>query len=270
MDLVAVTFLAILSLTLASILAFANSKLKVFEDPRIDNVEEMLPGANCGACGFPGCRAFAEKVVTGEIQPSGCPVGGPETAEYIANYLGVDPGSMVRKVARLLCAGDYHVAKQYGEYKGYESCRAATVVSGGPKACSYGCIGLGDCEIACTFDAIKMSRGKLPIVDADKCTACNDCVEICPKDLFELVPINQHLLVQCKSQLAGDDILEMCSVACTACERCVADAPEGLLYMKNNLIFFRFQLHWLFCAVRQELLPGLKNNSFLKFITCSL
>ncbi len=231
----AILFLAGLSVVLAVILAIAHSRLKVFEDPRIENVEEMLPGANCGACGLPGCRAFAEKVVKGEVMPSECPVGGPETANFVANYLGIEAGSAIRKVARLRCAGGKDVAKQAALYSGYESCRAAAAVTGGPKACVYGCLGLGDCVDVCDFNALFMGPTSIPIVDSDNCTACGDCVEICPKDLYELTPINQHLFVQCKSVLEGDEMLEDCKVACTGCARCAADAPEGLITMKNNL-----------------------------------
>jgi ferredoxin len=162
-------------------------------------------------------------------------VGGPDTAKVVANYLGIDAGSSVRKVARLLCAGGTDVAGKSADYSGYESCRAAAAVSGGPKACTYGCLGLADCEVVCDFDAIKMSPTGLPFVNATKCTACGDCVEVCPKNLFELIPLNQHLIVQCKSVVEGDEILELCEVACTACTRCAADAPEGLIDMKNNL-----------------------------------
>ncbi len=231
----AVLFIGGLSIFLAGVLAFANRKLAVQEDPRIDTVTDMLPNANCGACGKPGCRAFAEAVVLGEQQPSDCTVGGADTAEKVASYLGIDPGSSVRKVARLMCAGGTDVAEQAANYVGAESCRAAAAVAGGPKECTYGCLGLADCEVACTFDAISMMPNALPFVNATKCTACGDCVAACPKGLFELIPINQHLLVQCKSQLAGDEILEGCEVACTACSRCAADAPEGLIEMKNNL-----------------------------------
>lgn len=231
----AILFLFGLSVALATILAIANSKLKVEEDPRIDVVAEMLPGANCGACGLPGCRAFAENVVTGKVKPTDCPVGGVDTANYIANYLGIDAGSFVKKVARLLCAGGSDVAVEAGEYEGVTSCRAAAAVTGGPKACVYGCLGLADCMEVCTFGAIHMSPTNLPIVDIEKCTACGDCVEVCPKDLFVLMPLNRHLIVQCKSLLEGDEALEQCQVACTACGRCAADAPEGLIEMKNNL-----------------------------------
>lgn len=231
----AIGFILMLSVVLAIVLAIANSKLAVYEDPRIDVVEAMLPGANCGGCGLPGCRAFAEGVVKGELTPGKCPVTGSEGATYIANYLGIEAGQEEKKVARLLCAGGTDVALQIGEYEGFSSCRSAAVVTGGPKACAYGCLGLGDCEEACTFDAIYMAPNGLPIVDLDKCTACGDCVRICPKGLFELMPVSRGLIVQCKSLLEGEEAESVCKVACTACGRCVADAPSGLLEMKNNL-----------------------------------
>ena len=233
--LIAIIFIGGLSLLLALIIAIASEKFIVYEDPRIDVVTDMLPGANCGACGQPGCHAFAEVLVAGKAQPSGCTVGGPDNAAQVAEYLGVDAGSSVRKVARLLCSGGTDVAVKAADYQGQESCRAAALVAGGPKECTYGCLGLADCEEACTFDAISMMPNGLPFVNAAKCTSCGDCVAVCPKGLFELIPINQHLIVQCKSLLAGDEILDACSVACTACTRCAADAPEGLITMKNNL-----------------------------------
>lgn len=231
----AIGFLLSLASCLAIVLAIANSKLKVFEDPRIDVVADLLPGSNCGACGYPGCRGFAEKVVGGEVQPSGCPVGGADTANAVADFLGVEAGEALKKTARLLCAGGDDVAAQMAEYQGYPTCRAAAIVGGGGKACRYGCMGFGDCRDVCTFDAIIMSPAGLPIIDVEKCTSCGDCVKICPKGIIEIMPIEQQLLVQCKSELEGDEILEQCTVACTACGRCVADAPQGLLTMKNNL-----------------------------------
>lgn len=230
-----ILYLLGLTVLLAIVLAFANKKLAVYEDPRIDDVADMLPGANCGACGLAGCRAFAEQVVDGKIKPGQCPVGGPDTVSFIANYLGIEAGQEEKKVARLLCAGGTDVSHQVAAYEGYPSCRAAAAVSGGPKACSYGCLGLADCMESCTFDAIQMSPTSLPIVDLDKCTACGDCVRACPRDLFEIMPVSQRLIVQCKSLLEGDEAESQCRVACIACGRCVADAPEGLMKMKNNL-----------------------------------
>lgn len=237
--LIAVAFLGGLSVLLAIVLAVANRKLWVFEDPRIDTVSDMLPGANCGACGLPGCRAFAEKVVGGGIQPSECPVGGPDTARFIANFLGIDAGAAEKKVARLLCAGGSDVAVQVGEYEGFSSCRAASTIGGGFKGCTFGCLGLGDCEVACTFDAIKMADNGLPVVLLDACTACGDCVRACPKDLFVIQPVSHCLVVQCKSVLEGEDALEQCKVACTGCGICAADAPEGLITMEHNLPVIR-------------------------------
>lgn len=231
----AIGFLLGLATCLAVILSVAHSKLRVYEDPRIDTVTDMLPGSNCGACGQPGCRAFAERVVAGNERPSGCTVGGQDTANRVAAYLGVEAGEAVKLVARLRCAGGTNVAIQMAEYRGFPSCRSASAAGGGAKGCRYGCLGFGDCMEVCTFDAIRMSPTGLPVVDFDKCTACGDCVDICPKDLFELVSADQHLFVQCKSELEGDDMLELCKVACTACGRCVADGPLGLLTMKHNL-----------------------------------
>jgi electron transport complex protein RnfB len=241
-SLTAIGFLLGLVSALAIVLAVANLKLKVFEDPRIDQVNDMLPGNNCGACGLPGCRAFAEKTVSGEVTPSDCPVGSPDDAQEIADYLGIEAGEAVKRVARLMCAGGNDVAIQMTQYAGHESCRSASAVGGGSKGCRYGCLGFGDCMDVCTFDAIVMGPTGLPIVDPDKCTSCGDCVEICPKALFEIVPLEQRIIVQCKSELEGDEMLETCKVGCTACGKCVADAPQGLLKMKRNLPVFNGEL----------------------------
>ena len=236
MDLIsALLFLAGLCIALAVALALANRWLKVEEDPRIDVVEEALPGANCGACGVPGCRAFAEKVIAGEAMPGECPVGGPEGALYVASILGIDAGSVEKKVARLLCAGGDDVAIQIGDYEGYSSCRAAATVAGGFKGCTFGCLGLADCEVACTFDAISMMPNRLPLVDLEACTACGDCVEACPKDLFVIMPVRQKLVVQCRSILEGEAVTDLCKVGCNGCTRCAADAPVGLIEMEHNL-----------------------------------
>jgi Na+-translocating ferredoxin:NAD+ oxidoreductase RNF subunit RnfB len=212
----------------------ADKKLYVWEDPRIDQVEAMLPLANCGACGCPGCRAFAEKAVKGEIAPGQCTVNTPEGIQRIAQFLKVDAGGAEKRVARLACAGGTHVARQRAHYAGLESCRAAALVSGGGKACSWGCLGLADCQRVCDFKAIHMDATGLPVVTASKCTACGDCVEVCPKDLFSLHPISHRLWVACRNQLNGDLAEAECEVACTACGRCAADAP-GLVSIVNNL-----------------------------------
>jgi Na+-translocating ferredoxin:NAD+ oxidoreductase RNF subunit RnfB len=224
-----------LSLFFGVILAVAYRLLRVDEDPRIQGTEELLPGTNCGACGEPGCLPFAIKLVSGETQASKCTVASSDGIEAIADFLGVDPGEQDKRVARLHCAGGKAQAFQIAEYLGFESCRAAATVSGGGKGCSWGCLGLADCDIACTFDAIHMNGNGLPVVDVDKCTACGDCVAACPKDLFEIVPLNQKLFVQCNSPLEGDAALSLCAVACDACGKCASDAAPDLIRMANNL-----------------------------------
>ena len=224
-----------LTIVLALMLIIANKQLHVHEDPRIDVVDDMLPHANCGACGFPGCRPFAEALVAQKATPGKCTVSSEEGLQQIAAFLGVDVGAGEKIVARLACAGGTNVAQNRARYQGLQSCQAASLVSGGGKGCFWGCLGLGDCAVSCSFDAITMNPHALPVVDEDKCTACGDCVEACPKGLFSLQPQNHRLWVACKNLDEGDDILEDCQVACTACARCAKDAPNGLIEMKDNL-----------------------------------
>lgn len=224
-----------LGVTLGGILAVAYRRLYVFEDPRIDQVEAMLPNANCGACGSPGCRAFAEKVVKGEVEPARCTVSTRAAIVQIANYLGVSAGSQEKRVARLACAGGANVALNHARYTGWQTCRGAALVAGGGKACSWGCLGFGDCARVCQFDAIRMNEHLLPVVDEAKCTACGDCVEICPKQLFSIHPVSHRLWVACRNLLHGEAAEAVCEVACTACGRCAADAPPGLIQIVHNL-----------------------------------
>jgi Na+-translocating ferredoxin:NAD+ oxidoreductase RNF subunit RnfB len=223
------------------VIALVNRKFRVWEDPRIVGVEELLPNTNCGACSRPGCRAFAEAVVAGDQQPSDCTVMSPDAVEDVAGYLGVEAGEANKRVARLLCAGGKDEAHRNADYTGFDSCKAAAAVAGGGKGCTWGCLGLADCERDCLLDAIYMNEDDLPVVIPEKCTACNDCVETCPKDLFELMPLDQKLIVQCKNLVHGDAAEAMCSVACNACSRCVADAEPGLITMVDNLAVIDYE-----------------------------
>ncbi len=232
--LTAVGALGGLALILATGLVVANRTLYVEEDPRFDAVETMLPGSNCGACGFPGCRALAEALVAGDALPGKCTVASEDDRSAIASYLGVDVGAEEKQVARLACAGGSNVARKHAAYVGHQSCRSAALIAGGGKGCFWGCLGLGDCELVCDFDAIVMDRNELPVVIDEKCTACGDCVEICPKDLFSIHPVSHQLWVACKNLEFGDDILEECQVGCTACGRCAKDAPN-VVRIEDNL-----------------------------------
>lgn len=231
----AVLTLGGVGLVFGVLIALAEKKLHVWEDPRLEAVTELLPGTNCGACGYAGCRSFAEGLVGGETAPAGCTQLGVDGVADVADFLGVDAGEAVKRVARLLCAGGVNVAPQRAEYRGLDTCAAASTIAGGGKGCTWGCLGLADCEVSCDYDAIVMNRFGLPVVDPERCTACNDCVEACPLDLFVLMPIEQRLIVQCKSLLEGDEAEALCRVACTACGKCALDAAPGLIEMKNGL-----------------------------------
>ena len=242
MILTAILILGGVGLAFGVLIALANRSLWVWVDPRIEIVAQMLPNANCGACGLPGCRAFAEQAVEGKVSPAQCTVANDDSRRAIAGFLGVEAGHAVKRVARLLCGGGSDVAVQRAEYRGLATCAAAAAVAGGGKGCAWGCLGLADCARVCDFDAIAMSDAGLPIVDPDKCTACGDCVEACPKSLFVLLPLEHRLLVQCKNLVGGDDALEQCRVACTACGKCVLDAAPGLISVTSGVAVVDYDL----------------------------
>jgi len=228
-------FMAGLGFLLAALLGLANRRLYVFEDPRIAAVENMLPHSNCGACGAPGCRQFAELLVQGTKDPGLCTVGKPEELASIATYLGVTVGEHERSVARLACAGGNHVARKRAHYAGLSACRAAQLVSGGGKGCVWGCLGLGDCATVCDFKAITMDDHELPVVDESLCTACGDCVDVCPRKLFSLQPLGHRLWVACANQEKGPAAESECAVICDGCGRCAVDAAPELIRIENNL-----------------------------------
>jgi|ERR1043166_682016 Na+-translocating ferredoxin:NAD+ oxidoreductase RNF subunit RnfB len=242
MILQAILILGGVGLVFGLFIALANRKLWVWEDPRIELVAQMLPNANCGACGLPGCRAFAEQAVERKVAPAQCTVANDSTRQAIAAFLGVEAGAANKRVARLLCAGGSDVARIQAEYRGLSTCAAAAAVAGGGKACAWGCLGLADCQRVCDFAAITMNAAGLPVVDPERCTACGDCVDACPKSLFVLLPLAHRLLVQCKNLVTGNAVLEDCKVACTACGKCVQDAAPGLISVSSGVAVVDYDL----------------------------
>jgi electron transport complex protein RnfB len=238
--LVPILTMTILGFLFSSGLVLAYKKLKVDEDPKIEKVAEILPQVNCGGCGYSGCRAFAEAVVKGNAAVSGCPVGGEETAIQVAEIMGLDAGEMIKKVARLHCRGTIKAAKSRGIYSGIPTCYASHLV-GGNKQCSHGCLGFGDCVKACPFDALYMEADGLPKVREDKCTACGKCVDACPRNLFELHPLAQEILVFCRSEDRGPMARKVCNAACIACGICARACPEAIVMEKNLAVITDFK-----------------------------
>lgn len=221
-------------------LSIANKRLYVEEDPRLAQVIEELPGVNCGGCGLPGCAAFADAVVAGEAEITGCPVNSAEGAEAIAAIMGIEITTSERLIARVLCqGGNYETAKK-GVYHGIETCIGATFAGGGDKLCSYGCIGYGDCVRSCPFDAMYMNDNGLPVVIDEKCTGCGNCVEACPRNIIELHPESHKLFVLCKNQDSPKESRKICTKACIACGICVRLAGEGNMEMKDNLAIVNY------------------------------
>ncbi|MBU0627604.1 MAG: Fe-S cluster domain-containing protein [Nanoarchaeota archaeon] len=218
-------------------LAFASKKFHVKHDPKIDEVISVLPGANCGACGYAGCAAYAEAVVLNkEVPVDLCIPGQKAVADKVAQLLGREAGGKKTKlVAQLKCNGGKNEAGEKYKYNGVETCRSAAILSGGPKSCSYGCIGFGDCVNVCKFNALKMGANGLPVVDKAECVACGACVKACPKGLFKLVPHENKVHVLCSSKDLGKVVIKVCKVGCIACMLCVKACKFDAIHVVDNI-----------------------------------
>lgn len=215
-------------------LSIAAKKFCVKTDPRFDEIIAKLPGANCGACGMPGCIGFAEGLIQGTCTVDKCAVTQEEERAEIADILGVERKVRLKNLACLHCHGGSRVRDRFA-YSGIKDCIAANLVMAGQKECVYGCLGFGTCVRACPFAAITMGEDGLPLVDEDKCTACGKCVAICPKKLFSLVPATHRYLVRCKSLELGKKVMDVCSVGCIGCKKCEKACPHGAIKVVNNL-----------------------------------
>ena len=216
------------------VLAYASKKFAVETDPKIDEVRAVLPGANCGACGYPGCDGLAEAIATGKAPVNACPVGGADVAKKVGEIMGVVAEETERMVARVICGGDCDNAKEKYEYQGIQDCKAAEILAGGSKSCRFGCTGLGTCERLYPFDAIHVVKG-IAVVDEEKCTACGICIENCPKKIIELVPVSKLVRVLCKNTDKGKAVVEVCKVGCIACQKCVKACQFDAMTFENNL-----------------------------------
>ena len=206
-------------------------------NPTRDAIREVLPGANCGGCGYPGCDGCADAIAAGKAPVSACPVGGPAVAEQIAGILGVESNpDEVKLVAQVICQGDTGFCKDKFTYGGLQDCVAATLVSNGNRSCKYACLGLGTCVKACPFGAIHIDEHKrIAVVDPEKCQSCGKCVAACPKHVLELQPVTLPVRLLCRAAEQGMLVSDNCRVGCIGCERCLNACKFGAIRMENHL-----------------------------------
>lgn len=238
--------LSLLGILAAVVLYFVAQKFKVEEDPRIDEVEKMLPGANCGGCGFAGCRGMADALVKNDdISALFCPVGGGDTMKGIAAYLGKAAPEKEPMVATVRCGGVCDKRPRTNTFDGAKSCAVASSLYVGETACAYGCLGYGDCVAACAFDAIHINpETGIAEVDAEKCTACGACVKACPKKIIELRkkwPKNRAVYVSCVSKEKGAAVMKACKAGCIGCGKCEKVCAFGAITIENNLAYIDSQ-----------------------------
>ena len=225
--LAAVLSLGCIGMVAAVALGFAAKKFAVEVDPRELAALEVLPGANCGACGFPGCAGYAKALVSGTVDLNQCPPGGADVVAKLARIMGVEASASAREIAVVLCQGDNRKAQLRYRYLGLEDCNAAQKIAGGPKACPGGCLGLGSCLRACPFGAIEMTADGLAVISREKCTGCRKCISVCPRSVIRMTPYASTVHVLCNSHDKGATVRKYCQVGCIGCHICQKTVPEA-------------------------------------------
>ena len=246
--LIAVIVLGAIGLIAALVLFLCSKKFAVYEDPRIAQVGSLLPGANCGGCGFPGCSGMANALVKGanegSIEGLSCPVGGSETMTQVADLLGMAIANGEPKVAVVRCNGSCEIRPKIAEYNGLRSCAAMNACGAGETGCGYGCLGCGDCVNACQFGAIAINEATgLPEVDDNKCTACGACTKVCPRNIIELRKKgvkNRRVYVGCVNKDKGAVSMKACKQSCIGCGKCEKECPFGAITIENNCSYIDF------------------------------
>ena len=251
--LIPVLILAGMGLILGAMLGIAAKIFAVKKDERIEAIEALLPGANCGGCGYPGCSGYANAIVKDGVSVSLCSAGGDEAALKIGEIMGVEVSKGEKMVARVFCSGAYDKASVKLSYKGFADCFAAKRMAGGPKECQYGCIGLGSCMGVCKFDAIHIENG-VAVVDEEKCVACGACVNKCVQNLIRLVPYDKKHGVLCSNHDRGAVAKNLCSVSCVGCKLCEKNCPEGAVTIKDNLSVIDYE-KCVDCGICSEKCP---------------
>jgi len=232
-----------LGLFFGLILAVAEKKFEVETDQRFEELKNILPGANCGGCGYTGCGIFAQALLDGDADIDGCPAGGSEVQEQIAQVLGVENKTDTRtQVACIMCQGGKKEVEEISEYQGISSCLGAELIEGGHKECLDGCLGLGDCVKVCPFDAVMIDERGIAAVDKELCTGCGQCVEVCPRNIIDLIDSEDLVQVRCVSQTKGKRVRKICEVACIGCGLCEKECPFDAITVDNNLAEIDYKL----------------------------
>ncbi|MBN2208228.1 MAG: RnfABCDGE type electron transport complex subunit B [Candidatus Coatesbacteria bacterium] len=222
-------------------LGVASKKLAIKMDPRIERLSELLPGANCGACGFAGCSNLAEAVINEGAVVTRCPVCDETTLSTICKELKLEAGARVKMVVRIMCSGGDNKVGRSFDYKGVRDCKAAVLIAGGDKNCPFGCLGYGTCIEVCPFGALSEGPSGIPVVDDDACTGCGKCVAACPKDVMRLVPLSNGVHVMCNSKASGKEVRDVCPVGCIGCGLCEKVCPFEAIEIVDNLAVIDYQ-----------------------------
>lgn len=230
-----IVILAGIGLVFAILLGVAANIFEVKQNPNIEAILIVLPGVNCGGCGYASCESYAKAVALNDESVTLCTVGGQEVADNVGDIMGVQVHAQEVMVAYVKCNGDCDKSKDKYEYHGIMDCVSASALpGGGAKSCTYGCLGLGTCVKVCDFDAIIIKDG-IAIIDENKCTNCGACVKACPKNLIESVPINSRIRVACNSYDSARDAMQNCEVGCIACKKCEKACEYDAIHVNNNL-----------------------------------
>lgn len=237
--LIPVVVLSGIGFVMAALLAVGRRAFAVEVDERHEQIMDILPGANCGGCGYPGCSGYASALIEGKAKATACPPGGSDLAHEIGRIMGIEVEDVPDLVALIACAGDDKLAPERATYVGVNTCDGAHAIAGGSKKCAYGCLGLGTCALACPFDAIVLTKNKLAVVVPELCTGCGQCVDACPRSIIKLVSKTEKVQVLCHNPEKAKLVKAVCQVGCTGCKLCNKQSPrfktnEALAYVDGE------------------------------------